>query len=92
MRLIMIAAGLVLIAGAACAQDGRGGAAPSGAAARGGNAPPPGAATATIKPGSMEQPHGQNGMGGDFPVPGLYRSNPGNGLYGAAVGDYGGQM
>lgn len=84
MRVMIMAAGLMLIAAAAFAQEGGGAPAPRAPA----GAPPANA----IKPGSMPPPHGQNGMGGAYPVDGLYRENPGNGLYGAYVGDYGGQM
>ena len=95
MRLVMFSAGLMLITGAALAQEGGApagpprGAAAAGAPAAGGNA----AANANaIKPGSMERPHGTNGFGAGSAVPGLYRENPGNGFYGAVIGDYGGQM
>lgn len=85
MRVTMVLAGLMLIAGASFAQEN---------AAPAPRAPVAGAPVANanaIKPGSMVQPHGENGMGGAYPVDGLYRENPGNGLYGAAIGDYGGQ-
>jgi hypothetical protein len=85
MKLATLTAGFLLIAGAAFAQEGGAPAARGGANAF--------AAANTIKPGSMETPHGSNGFGGAYPVPGgLYRENPGNGFYGATTGDYGGQM
>ena len=87
MRVMIMVAGLMLIAGAAFAQEDGGVGAPRAPAA---GAPARPNANA-IKPGSMVQPHGQNGMGGAYAVDGLYRENPGNGLYGATVGDYGGQ-
>jgi hypothetical protein len=85
MRVTMVVAGLVLIAGASFAQES---AAP---APRAPTAGAPAGNANGIKPGSMVQAHGQNGTGGAYPVDGLYRENPGNGLYGAYVGDYGGQ-
>ena len=85
MKLVALATGFVLIAGSAFAQEG-GAPAPRGGANAFANAN-------TIKPGSMETPHGSNGFGGAYPVHGgLYRENPGNGFYGATTGDYGGQM
>jgi hypothetical protein len=82
MKLAALATAFLMIAGTAFAQEG------GAPAARGGAN-----AANTIKPGSMETPHGSNGFGGAYPVPGsLYRENPGNGFYGATTGDYGGQM
>jgi len=91
MRVMTLAAGLMLIAGSAFAQED---------AAPALRAPVPGAPAArpagnanAIRPGSMIVSHGQSGFGGSYGMPpGFYRENPGNGLYGAAVGDYGGEM
>ena len=90
----LITVSLLPIAGPALAQE-------EGAAARPA-APAPAAAAGVpaagnrtsnananaIKPGSMVAPHGQNGFGGGAAVPGLFRENPGNGLYGASSGGF----
>jgi hypothetical protein len=91
-RIIALSAGLLLIAGEACAQEG--GAAPAGGATRGAAAAgASGNANANaIKPGSMIVAHGHNGFGASYPYPDLYRNNGGNGLYGPTTGVYFGQF
>ena len=88
-KLAALSVSLMLITGTVSAQEGAP-AAPR--ATQPANAAGTNAAANTIKPGSMERPHGSNGFGAGSAVPGLYRENPGNGLYGAVTGDYGGQM
>jgi hypothetical protein len=95
MKLIAISTGLMLVAGAALAQEGSapaaGGPGAAGATrgATGGNR---NASANAIRPGSMIVAHGQNGFGSSYPYPGLYRDNGGNGFYGPTSGAYFGQF
>ena len=88
----LITVSLLPIAGPALAQEEGAAARPAAPAAAAG-VPAAGNRTSNananaIKPGSMVAPHGQNGFGGGAAVPGLYRENPGNGLYGASSGGF----
>jgi len=84
MRMIVLSAALILVSGAALAQEGAPTPPASGGAAPAAATPNPNAYV--IKPGSTITVRGENGFGGGAPVPGLYRDNPGNGFYGAYSG------